>query len=159
MTRKQLLAWLNRAFRFAGWALVVYWIAAFAVTHVPGDVVHAPPLFEHADKVVHATIYAGLAFLAAATWTWRRTLLLKQYGVIFCGLSGYAVLDEALQMIPGLHRVGDPMDWLADTCGVAIGLAAFAVAAVMARRRGLRLDRKGDLNAQTAAVCESQLRA
>jgi VanZ family protein len=159
ISRTHLIAWLNLAFRLAAWVLVGYWIAAFAVTHVPGDVVDAPPPFPHADKIVHAMIYAGLAFLAAAAWTWRRTLGIRQYGVILCGLSLYAAFDEALQEIPGLHRQGDPLDWLADTFGVVIGFAVFATAAAIARGRGLRLERKSEGAAVSAGVCQSELRA
>ena len=44
-------------------------------------------------------------------------------------------------MLPGINRNADVMDWAADTIGAALGLFAFALAAGLARRRGMRLAR------------------
>jgi VanZ family protein len=135
---------LNLLFRWAAALLVVYWVVLFISTHMPASGLPSEPPFPHADKLVHLGGYAVLAFVAAAAWTWRRTLFLRDYLILLAGLSSYGVLDEALQMLPAVQRNADVLDWAADTTGAAVGLAAFALAAAYARRRGLRLARASD---------------
>ncbi len=132
---------LNLLFRWAAALLVVYWIVLFIATHVPPSGLPSEPPFPNADKVVHLGGYAALAFVAAAAWTWRRTMMVTDYLLLFMGLSCYAVLDELSQMLPMVRRNADVLDWAADSVGAALGLAIFAVAAWSARRRGLRLAR------------------
>lgn len=132
---------LNLLFRWAAAALVVYWVLLFASTHTPASRLPSEPPFPYADKAVHLIGYAGLAFVAAAAWTWRRTLFARDYAVLFVAVSVYGALDEVSQMIPGIERNADVVDWAADTLGAGIGLCAFALAAAYARQRGLRLAR------------------
>jgi VanZ family protein len=126
---------LNLVFRWAAALLVVYWIGLFAITHVPASGLPSEPPFPHADKVVHLVGYAVLAFVAAAAWTWRRTLGLNEYILLLACLSCYAVLDEVSQMLPMVRRNADVLDWAADTIGAIIGLAIFSSAAGLARRQ------------------------
>ena len=132
---------LNLLFRWAAAALVVYWALLFASTHTPASKLPSEPPFPYADKVVHLFGYAGLAFVAAAAWTWRRTLFARDYAALFGALSVYGALDEISQMIPVIERNADVVDWAADTLGAGMGLCAFALAAAWARQRGLRLAR------------------
>lgn len=132
---------LNLLFRWAAAALVVYWVLLFASTHTPASKLPSEPPFPYADKVVHLVGYAGLAFVAAAAWTWRRTLYARDYAVLFVALSLYGAIDEVSQMLPGIERNADVVDWAADTLGAMLGLCAFALAAAYARQRGLRLAR------------------
>lgn len=132
---------LNLVFRWAAALLVAYWVVLFVSTHTPADRLPGEPPFPHADKVVHLCGYAVLAFVAAAAWTWRRTLYLRDYLVLALGMSCYGIFDELSQMIPGIHRNADVLDWAADTAGAVFGLVAFAAAAAWARRRGMKLAR------------------
>jgi VanZ family protein len=116
----------------------------FAGTHTPADRLPSEPPFPYADKTVHVAGYAVLAFMAAAAWTWRRTLLLGDYLMLLVAMSGYGVVDEASQMLPAIQRNADVLDWAADTIGVALGLLAFSTAAAWARRRGIRLARASE---------------
>jgi len=129
---------LNLLFRRAGVVLAVYWVALFIGTHVP-KLPRVTPRLPHFDKLLHFSAYAGLAFLLAAVFTMRRSMSTGRYVAIFIGLAVYAALDELIQSIPGLGRQADPLDWVADVCGVTVGLLVFAAAAEMARRLGLAL--------------------
>jgi len=76
-------------------------------------------LFNHQDKLIHATAYALMGLLA-----WRmlvHTLKVKPWlvicSLIFCSL--YGVSDEYHQsFIDG--RDADVWDWLADTIGAGV---------------------------------------
>jgi VanZ family protein len=136
---------LNLLFRWAAAALVIYWVLLFVSTHTPASSLPREPPFPYADKAVHVVGYAGLAFMAAAAWTWRRTLAPQDYLLLFLGVSCYGVIDETLQMLPGIDRNADVADWAADTLGAAFGLGAFALAAGFARRRGIRLARTREI--------------
>jgi VanZ family protein len=143
---------LNLLFRWAAALLVVYWAVLFVGTHTPASQLPSEPPFPYADKAVHVGGYAVLAFVAAAAWTWRRTLYFRDYVLLLAGLSCYGVLDEVSQMLPIIRRNADVLDWAADTLGATIGMIAFAVAASFARRRGLRLARARDRQADVAAT-------
>lgn len=71
----------------------------------------------HADKLVHATLFACMGFLAVRGWTQRRQLL----GVLL-GVLWLAPQTEWLQAyIPG--RGASLADVLADVLGLAVGVA------------------------------------
>lgn len=140
---------INLLFRWAAALLVIYWVVLFVGTHTPANQMPSEPPFPFADKVAHLGGYAVLAFVAAAAWTWRRTLYLRDYLVLLSGLACYAVLDEVSQMLPAIRRNADVVDWAADTLGAAIGLAVFSATAAYARRRGLKLAREGDGDSTT----------
>ncbi len=102
----------------------------FYMSHQSRPPVELPP-FQHADKVVHAGVYALLAALVAR-WllaggaSARRAL----WGAIVAA-SLYGALDEWHQsFIPG--RDPDPCDWAADTAGAVLGAA---VAVGLPRRK------------------------
>ncbi|AII04753.1 VanZ like protein [Rhodococcus wratislaviensis] len=71
---------------------------------------------EHADKVVHALLFAALA---AAS---RYALLTPRITVLW--LAAFAVITEILQGVLPIGRHGSVWDLCADMVGVAIGLAA-----------------------------------
>lgn len=78
----------------------------------------------HADKLVHATLFACMGFLAVRGWTQRRQLL---------GVLWLAPQTEWLQTyIPG--RGASLGDVLADVLGLAVGV----VLALLLRRRHQR---------------------
>lgn len=80
----------------------------------PGSAVPSGP--PNSDKLVHALIFAALALAtAAARIPWRRAA---------AALVAYAAVSEVLQQVLPIHRSGDVRDVLADTAGIAVGLAA-----------------------------------
>jgi len=84
------------------------------------------------DKTLHVAAYATLASLATATWlTARRT---KHRGVtmLAVALAVFGGLDEVTQ--PFFNRDAEPLDWLYDCVGIAIGLAAVSALFALARR-------------------------
>ena len=142
-----MLRYLNLAFRVSPLLLAAYWIALFVATHVPQEQLPKEPIFPYADKLAHLIAYALLAIVAAAAWTWRRRLHSREFAILFAGLAGYAVVDELLQLLPSVRRRADPLDWLADAVGTAVGLAVFAAVASAARRRGIKLARQAEASA------------
>jgi len=103
-------AWLS----FAGGLAI-----QLLVTSLPGRLV--PIHVGHPwDWVIHASMYAGLAFLAVRAVTlsrWSR-LPLVWMGVAF---SVYGALDELHQLLIS-GRSGSVSDWAFDTAGIAAGL-------------------------------------
>ena len=78
------------------------------------------------DKTLHFVAYAVLAVLAAATWlTARRT---ASRGIATLAIA----VDEVTQ--PFFRRHADPLDWVYDCIGIAIGITLVAVAAAVIRR-------------------------
>jgi VanZ family protein len=94
------------------------------------QVITKPP----SDKTLHLWAYAPLAALAGMTaaasgwWSGRACV-----GVA-AGTALFAALDEATQPLPWFRRTADLLDWGYDCLGIAIGLAAVALALGLARR-------------------------
>jgi VanZ family protein len=80
------------------------------------------------DKTLHFIAYGLLGLLAGTTlalagrWSLRNALWLA------AGLALFAAFDEATQPLPWFRRAADPLDWVFDCLGIAIGLAVVAVA-------------------------------
>ena len=97
--------------------LLGYCGLVFLLSHQP--TLPAPMLFLHQDKLIHATAYAVMAFLAWRVFlnTNQPRFMVALISIIFCSL--YGVLDELHQsFIDG--RDADVWDWLADTLGATI---------------------------------------
>ncbi len=103
ITRSQLVARLLFAVSLAAHLLVLYTPAA-----PPGG---QPPW--HADKVVHAAVFALVA------WTGRRAGV--PAGPLFGALIGHAFASELLQEALLPHRYGEIGDTVADLVGVVVG--------------------------------------
>lgn len=89
------------------WALYLY---------QPGP--PGPEILPHADKLVHATIFALPVVLAgAAGLRWRLLLLV---------LVVHAPVSEVVQLTWLTGRSGDPWDVLADLAGLAVAAALVA---------------------------------
>jgi len=122
---------LRRRFarKVAGWAgmlLLVYWIGAFAMTHLPmPKEAKLTQDLPHADKIVHLTIYAGLSLLLSVWFGVRKRVggALIVAAVVLCLLAGYAAFDEISQGQVG--RDPDVRDWFADVAGIHFGLVGF----------------------------------
>lgn len=76
------------------------------------------------DKTLHLLAYGILGLLAAALlavsgrWSGRRVAIMAT------GLAAFAAVDEATQ--PWFRRSAEPLDWVFDLVGLAIGVAAIA---------------------------------
>ena len=81
------------------------------------------------DKAEHALAYLGLSLLGA--WAFPGRL-----GRLAVGLFLGGVGVEILQSTMGLGRQGDPYDAIANSTGIALGLA-IALAARRLQRRGV----------------------
>lgn len=128
----------RRASRLAAGATLAYTLVLVYATHHPrphelvGD---SPP----SDKTLHLWAYTVLGLLAGATlalsggWRHRRVAWLA------AGLALFAALDEATQPLPWFGRFADPVDWLYDCLGIAVGLALVGLlVAIVARRARTR---------------------
>jgi VanZ family protein len=113
---------MTARFRLSSRALVVvlvmYWLALFASTHVPGRYLGEIHIW---DKLAHLISYAGLAFLLALVGLFRRRPSWAAYGGLFAIVVLYGAVDELAQIpVPG--RSADLMDWSADALGAILGL-------------------------------------
>ncbi len=113
---------------WAWWAALAWAGTLFALSASSGDggAFDFAWRFAGDDKLVHAALYAVLgAILRAAS---GRTGWAIGLG------SAYGVTDEIHQaFVPGRHA--DPLDWLADTAGAALGALLVASFARRAERR------------------------
>ncbi|MFH5803276.1 VanZ family protein [Alienimonas sp. DA493] len=115
--------WRRRLRALLPWAAAGYLLAAFTATHLP-----MPPGVgqgvPHADKLVHATIFAGLSLLTASWRVVRYDPPRRAAAVAFVLCLGYGVLDELTQTLLA-SRTASGWDLLADAVGALLGLAAF----------------------------------
>lgn len=107
-----------------------FWLLMFVGTHLPKK---QDGRKEYGlDKVAHFSAFAILAVLlslAAARWSGK----LRWYHLagVVAVLSLYGMFDEFTQALLTTTRKADFLDWIADTCGAAVG--AFAAYAFSAR--------------------------
>ena len=96
--------------RAAFWAAVLF---AFVMAVIP-----QPPQLPGApsDKVQHFLAFLVLGALASFAYPRSNPVYLG------AALSLFGGFIELVQMIPGLHRDGDPVDWIADTAAAALML-------------------------------------
>jgi VanZ family protein len=95
---------------------LAFWIAAI-VALVMALVPHPPQLpGEPSDKVKHIAAFLFLGALGSFAYPKRPPAYLA------AGLSLFGAAIEILQLIPALHRDGDPVDWVADTVAAALAI-------------------------------------
>lgn len=100
------------------WAALIFW----ASSRPAGDL---PPSFPHADKLVHAAVYAVLGALVAVALGRGRPLPARAAGLALALAVAYGVSDELHQgFVPG--RDVSLLDLVADTVGAAAGIFAVA---------------------------------
>lgn len=90
------------------------------------------------DKAAHASVFAllALAMELALAKTRPDLPLYKRHLLVFFLVSACGALDEFHQaFVPG--RDCDVLDWMADTCGGALGLALASLSRLRARGRWL----------------------
>lgn len=104
-----------RLFRLLFWMAAIFALTMAALPHPP-DIPGAP-----SDKVLHVLAFSCLALLGSLAYPRLRVLKLV------LGLSAFGALIEVVQLIPGLHRDAETLDWLADTAAVIAVVLAVAV--------------------------------
>ena len=122
-----------RPTRLIALATVVYAGVLVFATHYPKpeDFLGAAAA---ADKTLHFIAYASLAVLAGATlatagrWSpWTAFLLAA-------ALAMFGIVDEVTQ--PLFRRSAEPLDWVFDCIGIAVGIGIVTAAvALLGRRR------------------------
>jgi VanZ family protein len=100
-----------------------YWLAIFGGTHARGDPF---PGGGHQDKLAHFGAFAGLAILLCVSVACFRRMSAASYAAILGLIGCYGIVDELTQLLVK-NRTADPLDWLADMCGVIVGTLIFAV--------------------------------
>ena len=100
--------------------LAAYWLLLAVGTHIPS---HDPGSEVVSDKAMHFGAFAGLAFLLS--WSLMRKAPSLRMAVTLVAITlCYAAIDEFTQgWVP--TREPDWEDWLADSFGAAVGLAAY----------------------------------
>jgi VanZ family protein len=107
-----------------GWTLVILLGTSIPLPSESIEKVGTHVLNVPIDKFVHASMFAGFALL------WGIAFAHAPLGLLKVGVAGVLLggLTEAVQAIPFLHRDPDWADFMADSIGVAMGLA-LAIAA------------------------------
>ena len=110
----------QRRLRTTRFALSVYWLTMFIGSHLP-----VPPQVPvgNSDKFIHFGALAVLAFFIAFYRGQLGRMTWSAYLTIFAVAAAYGALDEWTQSFVG--RTADPLDWLADISGAAVGLGAY----------------------------------
>ena len=109
-----------------GYTLVLVW-----ATHYPKPELLLGPSAP-SDKTLHFIAYGVLAALVTGTLAVARRRTLLRSAMLPAGLATFAVVDEITQ--PFFNRHADPIDWVYDCLGIAIGLVAVTVAVAAVRR-------------------------
>ena len=93
---------------------IVFW-AAVAYAFVMAVIPHPPEMPGVSnDKVQHIIAFLVLGTLASFAYPQVRPVYLG------ASLSLFGALIEVVQLIPALHRDGDPVDWIADTAAAGL---------------------------------------
>lgn len=149
----------NSTYRFAfvSWLLVLAWaVFIFFMSANTGDSLSGgegivsqifqwlkdvqaglvPPGVDVVNPVAHFCEYMVFGALLTNAWRTRLDLPWATWSAVVCA-SLYGISDEIHQIfVPG--RTADPVDWLVDTCGAALGaLILYAVLRYRAKRRAL----------------------
>ena len=107
------------------WATAVYTVLLVFATHYPRpqEILGTGPDLP-TDKTMHVVAYGILGLLASATLAaWGRWTLQNVIGLA-AALALLGGLDEITQ--PIFSRIADPLDWIGDCTGIALGMMAVA---------------------------------
>jgi len=101
---------------FSRFSLFLFW-SLLTLTTVLLLIELAPSkgVIPHFDKIVHASFFAALSFLGAATYQ-------QQNKLVYIGLGLYGALTEWLQGAITTTRSASMIDWFADITGIIIGI-------------------------------------
>ena len=126
---RQTLAWPWIARLLAAGTAAYTAVLVFA-THYPRPeelLGRNPP----SDKTLHFVAYAVLAAFSAATWLATRRTASRSIVPLAIALASFGAIDEITQ--PFFRRHADPLDWVYDCIGIAIGIATVVSAVALVR--------------------------
>ena len=126
---RQTLVWPWTA-RLLAAGTVAYTAVLVFATHYPRPeelLARNPP----SDKTLHFVAYAVLAAFSAATWLAARRTASRSIAPLAIALASFGAIDEITQ--PFFRRHADPLDWVYDCIGIAIGIAAVVSVVALAR--------------------------
>jgi VanZ family protein len=111
-------------------ALVLWWVAMFTATHIPGPNL---PSTGVSDKTEHYLAYGILGFLLCSVLLnrnicWHRSAV---YTIVICTI--YGAIDETTQ--PYFNRAMDFYDWVADVVGAISGVVIRSILHLVFRKR------------------------
>ena len=112
-------------------ATVAYMGALVFATHYPRPEELLGPNAP-SDKTLHFVAYAVFAALAGATWLTLRRTAHRSIATLAVTLAAFGVADEITQ--PFFRRHADPLDWVYDCIGIAIGIATVVSVVALVRR-------------------------
>ena len=118
--------------RIAAAATAAYTAVLVFATHYPKPQELLGPNAP-SDKTLHVMAYTvlaglvGLTLVAAGRWTGAAIVRAT------VGLAIFGALDEITQPLPWFRRAADPLDWVFDVGGIALGLTAVALAVAIWR--------------------------
>lgn len=102
------------------WLPPTVWAALILVlTSLPSPVDVSGGIIPHLDKVVHFGLYAVQGWLVARALRTRGWLSLS---MALLGVAAFGAFDEWHQQF--FVRAPEMLDWIADTIGAAVGIAA-----------------------------------
>ena len=104
--------------RRAVWVVtILYWAAAFTMTHLPSSHVPGVPV---SDKLEH---FFGYGLLGGLLFASLRLSGVRHAGMkVLVVLMLYGMADEWLQMLPFVARSCEFADWCADIAGAAVAV-------------------------------------
>lgn len=111
--------------RWSGLAFAIYATALVTGTHLPNPEGLIP--IETNDKWLHWCAYFGLAWLIATWRSLRHAVTFHTLLGLWLLLAAWGAVDELTQAIPGINRVCDIADWIADILGAACGFLLWHV--------------------------------
>lgn len=122
---------LHRLRRVILGLLIVLWLAAFTLSHLPSDDL---PSLHLTDKLLHTIGFFGLSLAFGVTLVAYATARRRRIATLVAGMLVYGAFDELTQPLFG--RVGDPIDWLCDAAGTTLAVGVTEVlAAIVSRGR------------------------
>jgi len=118
--------------RIAATATAAYVVVLVFATHYPKPQELLGPNAP-SDKTLHVMAYGVLALLVGLTLVAARRWTGAAIASAAGGMAIFGALDEITQPLPWFRRAADPLDWLFDLGGIALGLAAIALAVAVWR--------------------------
>ncbi len=97
----------------------LYLILITALSLWPSDALPDFPLFLHADKLIHAGMYAGFTFLML--WAWQERLTGPRQFIPLVLVAIWGISMELIQQYGPWGRSLDPLDVLANVIGFLPG--------------------------------------
>jgi VanZ family protein len=103
---------------------------------LPPDDFPEIPLFQGADKIVHACMYLGLTWLAC--WSMHAEIRHKWYYLIILFSIGWGIIMELFQLMMQMGRSFDFFDITGNSVGTLIGIVIYLLMARQMRNPDLK---------------------